>query len=94
MKQWSLDARSEEQSAYSFWGSRGIRRPSLDARTMGKRQAALPATEREGRHYGARRVIDQDALEKVQCLCFITQYLRHFAVQVLNRGETALHEIH
>ena len=29
IKRWSLDARSEEQSAYSFWGSRGIRRPSL-----------------------------------------------------------------
>jgi len=29
IKRWSLDARSEEQSAYSFWGSRGIRKPSL-----------------------------------------------------------------
>jgi len=28
IKRWSLDARSEEQSAYSFWGGRGIRRPS------------------------------------------------------------------
>jgi hypothetical protein len=28
IKRWSLDARSEEQSAYSFWGNRGIRRPS------------------------------------------------------------------
>jgi hypothetical protein len=27
---WSLDARSEEQSAYSFWESRGIRRPLLN----------------------------------------------------------------
>ena len=44
------------------------------------------------RHYGARRVIDQDALEKVQCLCFSTQYLRHFDVQVLNCWETTLHE--
>ena len=44
------------------------------------------------RHYGARRVIDQDALEKVQCLCFGTQYLRHFDVQVLNCWETTLHE--
>jgi hypothetical protein len=28
MKRCSCDARSEEQSAYSFWESRGIRRPS------------------------------------------------------------------
>jgi hypothetical protein len=28
IKRWSLDARSEEQSAYSLWGSWGIRRPS------------------------------------------------------------------
>src|SRR6185503_3386529 len=28
IKRWSLDARSEEQSAYSFWGNRGIREPS------------------------------------------------------------------
>jgi hypothetical protein len=32
IKRWSLDARSEEQSAYSLWGCWGIRRPSLDAR--------------------------------------------------------------
>ena len=32
IKRWSLDARSEEQSAYSLWGSWGIRRPSLDTR--------------------------------------------------------------
>ena len=29
IKRWSLDARSEEQSAYFPWGSRGIRKPSL-----------------------------------------------------------------
>jgi hypothetical protein len=29
MKQWSLDARSREQSAYSLWESSRIRRPSL-----------------------------------------------------------------
>ena len=28
IKRWSLDARSEEQSPYSFWRNRGIRRPS------------------------------------------------------------------
>ncbi|MEO7860583.1 MAG: hypothetical protein ABIU05_09080, partial [Nitrospirales bacterium] len=44
------------------------------------------------RHYGARRVIDQNALEKVYCLCFGTQYLRHFDVHVLNCWETTLHE--
>jgi len=62
-----------------------------DGKTPGRPSQLLREKER---HYGARRVIDQDALEKVQCLCFITQYLMHFAVQVLNRGETALHEIH
>ncbi len=31
IKRWSLDARSEEQSAHSLWGCWGIRRPSLDA---------------------------------------------------------------
>ncbi|MEO8046496.1 MAG: hypothetical protein ABI684_04355 [Nitrospirota bacterium] len=29
IKRWSLDARSEEQSACSLWGSCGIRRPLL-----------------------------------------------------------------
>ena len=33
IKRWSLDARSEEQSAYSLWGSWGIRRSSSHART-------------------------------------------------------------
>jgi hypothetical protein len=33
IKRWSLDARSEEQSAYSLWESRGVGRPSLDARS-------------------------------------------------------------
>ena len=50
IKRWSLDARSEEQSAYSFWESRGIRRPSpgLMARPgvpMGGRVRKLRALE-------------------------------------------------
>jgi hypothetical protein len=33
----SLDARSEEQSAYSFWESRRIRRPSLGSKRVSAR---------------------------------------------------------
>jgi hypothetical protein len=50
IKRWSLDARSEEQSACSFWESRGIRRssPGLMARLcvpMGGRVRKLRAVE-------------------------------------------------
>jgi hypothetical protein len=34
IKRWSLDARSEEQSAYSLWRSSGIRRPSPGKRKV------------------------------------------------------------
>jgi len=37
IKRWSLDARSEEQSAYSFWESRRIRRPSLGSKCVSAR---------------------------------------------------------
>jgi hypothetical protein len=41
IKRWSLDARREEQSSYSLWGSWGIRRPSLDARSRGSASPPL-----------------------------------------------------
>jgi hypothetical protein len=44
IKRWSLDARSEEQSAYSLWGSWGVGRPSLDARSGGLIRAILGTT--------------------------------------------------
>jgi len=44
IKQWSLDARSKEQSAYSLLESLGIRRPSFDARNRG---SSRPPPERD-----------------------------------------------
>jgi hypothetical protein len=51
--------------------TRGLRRPSLDARTMGKRQAARPATERKNEGLvEPRSGIDQPKLKNIQCPCF------------------------
>ncbi len=57
---------------------RAIRMCSFDARTWETARPTLQLLrEREGT-MDMRRVIDQDTLEKVQCPCFVTQYLRNF----------------
>ena len=54
IKRWSLDARSEEQSAYSLWGSWGVRRPSPGL-------MARPGVPVGGRVRKSRAVGDQPA---------------------------------
>src|SRR5436853_7014707 len=51
IKRWSLDARSEEQSAYSFWGGRGIRRPSLGLMARHGKSIAKQSEGRAGERY-------------------------------------------
>ena len=48
MKRCSFDARSEGQSVCSLWGNWGIGRPSLDARSRGSLETALPKERKTG----------------------------------------------